>query len=135
MRPLLARSLVFPDTWYLTANTGSTFERDRQRRLCPHSVSPVLLPNSDDPAKARKVQEAFDIAISKIESLGAKVQDPAEIPSMEEWMSSKAEWTVMTTEFKEDIAKYLKEMTSSDVHTLEDIIKWAHRNYSSQVTN
>ncbi|KAJ9124753.1 hypothetical protein QFC24_003121 [Naganishia onofrii] len=77
----------------------------------------------DDPAKAQKVQEAFDIAISKIESLGAKVQDPAEIPSMEEWMSSKAEWTVMTTEFKEDIAKYLKEMTSSDVHTLEDIIK------------
>lgn len=58
-----------------------------------------------------------------MESLGAQVQDPAEIPSMDEWMASRAEWTVMTTEFKEDIAAYLKQMTSSEVHTLEDIIK------------
>ncbi|KAJ9116369.1 hypothetical protein QFC22_004810 [Naganishia vaughanmartiniae] len=77
----------------------------------------------DDEAKARKVEHAFNIAIANIESLGAKVQDPAEIPSMEEWMTSDAEWTVMTTEFKEGIANYLKEMTSTEVHTLEDIIK------------
>jgi hypothetical protein len=38
------------------------------------------------------------------------------------WAGS-AEFVVLTTEFKRDIAAYLKEMTSSDVRTLEDIVK------------
>ncbi|KAJ9100953.1 hypothetical protein QFC19_005349 [Naganishia cerealis] len=79
---------------------------------------------SDDESKAQKAQDAFNRAVSKIESLGAIIQDPAEIPSMDEWLASDAEWVVMTTEFKEGIATYLKDMTSSDVRTLEDIINF-----------
>ena len=65
-----------------------------------------------------------------MQDLGADIQDETNIPSMNEWLkdrshgwSGSAEWTVLTTEFKRDIAAYLKEMTSSDVRTLEDIVK------------
>jgi hypothetical protein len=64
-------------------------------------------------------------AISKMKRLGAIVQDPADIPSMEQWITCgmASQRVVFQTEFKEGIHKYLSEMKSTDVHTLEDIIK------------
>jgi hypothetical protein len=98
---------------------------------------PPLLPfshrrpaTSGTPDQVQTFQHAFEAAVEKIQSLGATIKDNANLPSLDEWLHDRvhgwagsAEFVVLTTEFKRDIAAYLKEMTSSDVRTLEDIVK------------
>lgn len=78
-----------------------------------------------NPAYATEVEKAMNEAILKMESLGATISDPADIPSMKQWIDFGKEATlaVYQTEFKEEIAKYLGRMISTEVETLEDIIK------------
>jgi amidase len=95
---------------------------------CHFSLTAV--PISGTPDQVQTFQDAFEAAVQKIQSLGATIKDEANIPSLDEWLHDRvhgwagsAEFVVLTTEFKRDIAAYLKEMTSSDVRTLEDIVK------------
>lgn len=86
--------------------------------------------NRGKPDQVPIFKAAFEAVVQKIQELGATVQDETNFPSLDEWLEERvhgwaaaAEWTVLTTEFKRDIAAYLKDMTSSDVRTLEDIVK------------
>lgn len=94
--------------------------------LCSHR----RLDHSGTPEQVQTFQNAFEAAVQKIQTLGATIKDETNIPSLDEWLHDRvhgwagsAEFVVLTTEFKRDIAAYLKEMTSSDVRTLEDIVK------------
>lgn len=85
--------------------------------------------------------DAINAAIHKISSLGAMVQDPADLPSANEFLKSQAEEVVyrtssvlkisqIVTSFKVSIQSYLAELNSTPVRTLEDLINWndAHAN-------
>lgn len=67
----------------------------------------------------------MEAAISTMKSLGAIIQDPADFPSIEQWMETgnDAYQTVVKTEFKVEIEKYLGTMISTEVKNLDDIIK------------
>jgi len=77
-------------------------------------------------------------AIKKMHDLGAKIIDPANIPSAKQMLNSDSEMTVLFHEFKHDINQYLSQLATSSVRTLKDIIDFneAHRNdelkYSGQ---
>lgn len=60
-----------------------------------------------------------------MKSLGAITEDPADFPSIQRWMDSgnDAYQTVVKTEFKVEIERYLKTMIITDVKNLEDIIE------------
>ncbi|KAJ9102882.1 hypothetical protein QFC19_004612 [Naganishia cerealis] len=79
----------------------------------------------DEQNLTTKVKPAFEAAIRKMESLGAILCDPVEIATFEEWKTRvKTDYfTVILTDFKEDLAKYLSGMKSTDVHNLQDIIE------------
>lgn len=80
---------------------------------------------TSDPSQAKKVEDAVDEAIAKMRSLGAIIQDPADITSMKLWADLEVHTSevIHRTEFKEGIGRYLAGMTSTDVKTLKDIIK------------
>lgn len=61
-----------------------------------------------------------------MQSLGASMASPAEIPSMQELMSFGfiAQDTIQKTDFKEEIAEYLGAMASTDVTNLQEIIEF-----------
>ncbi|KAJ9103323.1 hypothetical protein QFC20_004800 [Naganishia adeliensis] len=70
-------------------------------------------------------KQAVEDAISKMKSLGAITEDPADFPSIQRWMAGNdAYQTVVKTEFKVEIERYLKTMISTDVKNLEDIIEF-----------
>jgi amidase len=54
--------------------------------------------------------------------MGAKIIDPANIPTAKEMQSSESELTVLLYEFKHDLNRYLSKLESSEVRSLNDII-------------
>jgi hypothetical protein len=76
-------------------------------------------------SQAKQVEEVMNAAIAKMESLGATIEDPANIESIKLWATCEVEATdtIWTTEFKEEIARYLTSMVKTDVHNLQDIIE------------
>lgn len=74
--------------------------------------------SGNDPA----INLAVDAAILKMKSLGAQIQDPANIPSAEEFLTSNNETIVLRTDFKVDIETYLRDLggdPETGVRTLE----------------
>ena len=72
--------------------------------------------------------EPRSAAIKKIASLGAHVQDPADLPSAQEFLTSNNETIVLDTDFKVDLAAYLAELSNATVLTLEDVINFNDKN-------
>ncbi|KAJ9115471.1 hypothetical protein QFC22_005229 [Naganishia vaughanmartiniae] len=72
-----------------------------------------------------KVKPALDAAIRKMESLGASISDPANLPSCDEWKAIMRtdQWEVVRNGLKEGLEKYLAGMKSTDVHSLRDVIE------------
>ncbi|KAK4705108.1 amidase, partial [Phenoliferia sp. Uapishka_3] len=66
----------------------------------------------------------FSAAITKIASLGATIQDPANLPSSNDFLTSNNETFVLDTDFKVDLAAYLAALNGSTVLSLEDVINF-----------
>jgi amidase len=71
---------------------------------------------------------AVDAAIAKIRSLGASIQDPANLPSFQDYLESNSETIVLQNDFKVDFGAYMSKLISSQVRTLEDVINFNDAN-------
>ncbi len=69
--------------------------------------------------KADAVAEA---AIRRMRRLGAKMIDPANIPTAKKMSTSEDEFTVLLHEFKSDINRYLSGLATSEVRSLKEVI-------------
>ena len=69
-----------------------------------------------------KADEIADAALKRMRKLGAKIIDPANIPTAKQLSSSEDELTVLLYEFKADLNRYLAGLQSSRVRTLKDVI-------------
>ena len=69
--------------------------------------------------KADKIAEA---ALGRMRKLGAKIIDPANIPTAKQMSASEDELTVLLYEFKVDLNRYLARLQSSRVRSLKDVI-------------
>ena len=82
-------------------------------------MAPSRIPNADLFCSA---------AIKKMATLGAHIQDPANLPSSSEFLTSKNETIVLDTDFKVDLAAYLSELSNATVTTLADVINFNDKN-------
>lgn len=78
--------------------------------------------------KADAIAEA---AIRRMKQLGAKMIDPANIPTAKQMATSENELTVLLHEFKSDLNRYLSGLASSKVKSLEDVIAF-NKKYSKK---
>ncbi|HUI24315.1 MAG TPA: amidase [Nitrososphaerales archaeon] len=69
--------------------------------------------------KADAIAEA---AIERMRKLGARIIDPANIPTAKQMTSSEDEMTVLLHEFKDDLNRYLSDLKSSKVRSLKEVI-------------
>ncbi|MDG6990912.1 MAG: amidase [Nitrososphaerota archaeon] len=70
-----------------------------------------------------RADEITNAAIKKMKGMGAKLVDPANIPTAKQ-MGEGGEWTVLAHEFKADLNRYLKGLSRSKIKSLEDIIEF-----------
>jgi amidase len=77
-----------------------------------------------------KSDEIAEAAIKRMRRLGAKIIDPADIPTARQMSTSEDELTVLLYEFKADLNQYLSGLASSRVRTMKDVIAFnkAHAN-------
>jgi len=70
-----------------------------------------------------------DVAIKRMQELGAKIIDPANIPTARRMSTSGSEGAVLLHEFKADINHYLSGLANSKVRSLKDVIDFneAHK--------
>jgi amidase len=72
---------------------------------------------------SEKADAIAEAAIATLQSLGAVVVDPADIPSAKQLRDSQGELTVLLYEFKADLNAYLAELgPEAPVHTMADVI-------------
>jgi amidase len=78
---------------------------------------------------SEKSDAIADAAIERMRELGAKVIDPANIPTAKHMSTSEGELTVLLYEFKADLNSYLSELPTSRVRSLKDVIDFneAHK--------
>jgi len=75
-----------------------------------------------------QINDALDAAITQMGSLGAKIVDPANVPSAPLLATSTAETTVLDTDFKVDLATYLSRLLHPQIESLEDLINFDDAN-------
>lgn len=72
-----------------------------------------------------KSDAIIETAISKMRMKGAKIIDPANIPSAKQMQSSESELTVLLYEFKDDLNHYFSEyLEKSNVRSLKQVIEF-----------
>jgi amidase len=81
-------------------------------------------------SKADGVAEA---AIKRMRKLGAKVIDPANIPTAKQMSSSEDELTVLLHEFKADLNRYLAGLETARVRSLKDIIAFNEKHRQKEL--
>ncbi len=80
------------------------------------------------PRSPRSHSIAVNAAIEKIRSLGATIQDPADPPSINDYLYSNNETIVLQNDFKVDLGNYLANLISSPVRSLQDVINFNDAN-------
>ncbi|HTK11169.1 MAG TPA: amidase [Ktedonobacteraceae bacterium] len=80
-----------------------------------------------------KADAIVDAAIERMKELGAIIVDPADIPTAQQIASSRAELTVLLTEFKADLNSYLAELVSSPVRSLAEIIAFNNEHVEQEL--
>jgi amidase len=72
---------------------------------------------------SEKIDAVFATAVETLQSLGAVLVDPANLPSAQQMRTSEAELTVLLYEFKADLNAYLAALgPHAPVHSLEELI-------------
>ncbi len=81
---------------------------------------------------SEKADAVFDTVIETLQSLGAVLVDPANLPSSKEMRASEAELTVLLYEFKADLNAYLATLgPEAQAHTLEELLAF-NREHAAQ---
>ena len=80
--------------------------------------------------KADAIAEA---AVRRMRRLGAKIIDPANIPTAKQMASSESEMTVLLFEFKADLGRYLSGLARSKVRSLRDVIGFNERHAAREL--
>lgn len=74
-----------------------------------------------------------EAAIKRMRQLGAKIVDPANIPTAKQMSTSEDELTVTLHEFKADLNHYLSELEVSKVRSLKDVIAFNDRHRQKEL--
>jgi amidase len=77
---------------------------------------------------SEETDNVFNQAVGWLQELGATIVDPADIPTIDEISTSPAEITVLTYEFKHDMAAYLATRTDQSHRSLDDLIAFNEAN-------
>ena len=81
---------------------------------------------------SEKTDVVFATVIETLQSLGAVLVDPANLPSAKEMRTSEAELTVLLYEFKADLNAYLATLVpKAQAHSLEELIAF-NREHAAQ---
>ena len=81
---------------------------------------------------SQKADEIAEAAIKRMKELGAKIVDPANIPTAER-MGEGGEWTVLTHEFKADLNSYLRGLSKSKVRSLKEVIEFNRKHAKKEL--
>lgn len=103
-----------------------------QYALAPHAtfagktiaVPRAVFYNETLSGNPSEINDAVNAAIKTMQSLGATIVDPADVPSAPELITSTAETTVLDTDIKVDLATYLSGVKNPQISTLEDLINF-----------
>jgi hypothetical protein len=79
----------------------------------------------DDELRSARVAPALDDAVRRMETLGATIFDPVNLPKIQEFKGKGCDdlWTAIKVTLKEDLTEYLGGLKSTEVHNLRDIIE------------
>ncbi|ORY32178.1 amidase signature domain-containing protein [Naematelia encephala] len=121
-----------PDDSFTYAAQNHTLSNYTQFALAPYATfanKTLAVPrdfffNETITGNPPEINQAMDKAIDMMRSLGAKIVDPANVPSASELATSTAETTVLDTDIKVDLATYLSWLESAPIHTLADLINF-----------
>lgn len=92
----------------------------------------IGIPRETYTGYSEKTDAVFSTVIETLQSLGAILVDPADLPSVKELHSSQAELAVLLYEFKADLNAYLSALGSeAHVHSLEELIAF-NREHAAQ---
>jgi len=80
-----------------------------------------------------KADEIADAALKRMHRLGAKIIDPANIPTAKQMSSSEDELTVLLFEFKADLNRYLAGLKSPRIHSLKDVIAFNEKHKQKEL--
>jgi amidase len=107
-----------------TKGSKGKFYKDYTQFLDPNGMrgARIGVPREVYFGYSPKADEIAEAAIKKMRNMGAKIIDPANIPTAKEMQSSESELTVLLYEFKHDLNRYLSKLESSEVRSLNDII-------------
>lgn len=109
------------------ASTGSSagkFRRDYTKFLDRKGLkgARIGVPREGYFGYSDKADAIAEEAIKRMRRLGARIIDPANIPTAKQMSSSEDEMTVLLHEFKVDLNRYLAGLGSSRVRSLKDVI-------------
>ena len=80
-----------------------------------------------------KTDEIAEAAVGRMRKLGAKIIDPANIPTAKEMSSSEDEMTVLLYEFKADLGRYLAGLERSKVRSLKEVIQFNEKHREEEL--
>jgi len=79
-----------------------------------------------------EVTELMEQAITDLRKFGAEIIDDLELKTRSEW--EEAEWTVLITELKADMALYLESRTDQSLKSLADLIAFNEAHPEEEIT-
>ena len=112
-----------------TSSSRGRYFRDYTRFLDRHGLkgARIGIPREAYFGYSAKADAIAEAAIRRMKRLGAKIIDPANIPTAKQMSASEDELTVLLFEFKADINRYLSELSSSKVRSLKEVIAFNER--------
>ena len=107
-----------------TQASSGKFHTDYTRFLDPHGLrgARIGIPRQVYFGYSPASDAIAERAIQQLETLGAVIVDPADIPTAEQIAATDTSLTVLLYEFKAALNAYLAGLVSTPVHTLADII-------------
>jgi amidase len=107
-----------------TRSSSGRFHRDYTKFLDRDGLrgARIGVPRQGYFGYSDKADEITDGALKHMRKMGAKIVDPANIPTAKQMSTSEDELTVLLYEFKADLNRYLSGLKSSRVRSLKEII-------------
>jgi amidase len=118
---------------YSTASSSGKYHADYAKFLDPHGLkgARIGVPREVYFGYSDRADEISESAIKTMRTLGAKIVDPANIPTAKKL--GPGEWTVLTYEFKADLNRYLKGLARSKVRTLSEVIRFNRKHMRKEL--
>jgi len=112
-----------------TKSSAGRTQRDYSKFLDRHGLegARIGIPREAYFGYSDKADAIAEKAIERMRKLGARIIDPANIPTAKQMSSSEDEMTVLLYEFKDDLNHYLSDLESSKVRSLKEVIAFNER--------